>query len=66
MLLNYYLKSTYDFIYETLLLHHYNLISGSHFAEKPYSDLCVKNNSESIIILMIKRMFNVPMYIGFS
>ena len=41
MFLTYYLKNTYDFIYETFI-------------------------SEFIMILMIKRMLNVPMYIGFS
>ena len=41
MFLTYYLKNTYDFIYETFI-------------------------SEFIMILMIKRMLNVPIYIGFS
>ena len=58
MLLNYYLKNTYDFIYETLFLHHLNLISRSHLAKK--TDLCVLNISESTMTLMIERCLMYP------
>ena len=55
----------YDLIYKTLFLHHLNFWVLS-WRENLYSDLCVKNISQFIMILMIKRMLNVPMDIGFS
>ena len=38
----------------------------SSCSENLCSDLCVINMSEFTIILMIKRMLNVPMHIGFK
>ena len=64
--LNYFFQNTYDFIYETLFLHHLNLIFGSHLDVKTFILICVINISEFSMILMIKRMPNVPMHIGFS
>ena len=61
MLLNYYLKNTYDFIYETLFLQHLNLTCGSHLAEKTCILIRVINMSEFTMVLILKRMLNVPM-----